>query len=164
MAPPPPPWPNTIPASTASLIRLVALTASNLIRRQPTTASSPGMGAMGLVAKGRDCDVCRASMAEDSTWEVWRFSSQCVASDWTMGADVVVVVAVVLVVLRRAGLGMGGAGAGRTDICCNVVAAGTLPWFSNDEGTDGDGACAGADDDDTRMLSTPASSWAASCA
>ena len=106
-------------------------------------------------------------MAEDSTWEVWRFSSQCVASDWTMGADVVVVAAVVvvvLVVLRRAGLGMGGAGAGRTGVCCDVVAAGPLSWFSNDEGADGDGACAGDDDDDTRMLSTPASSWAASCA
>ena len=107
-------------------------------------------------------------MAEDSTCDVWRFSSQCVASDWTMGADVVVVVVVVvvvLVVLRRAKLGMGGAGAGRTGTCCEDVAAGTLPWFSNDVGTDGDGACAGADDDDdTRILSTPASSWAASCA
>ena len=85
------------------------------------------MAAMGLAAKGRDCDACRTSMAEDRTWEVWRFSSQCVARDWTMGADVVVVVAAMVAVAKRAGQGVGwGSGAG-TIISCNSVGAGTLP-------------------------------------
>ena len=78
-----------------------------------------------------------------------------------MGADVVAAVLVVLV--RKAGLGVGGVGAG-TDICCEVAGAGILPLLSDDEESkDGDGGCDDADVD-TRMLSTPASSWAASCA
>ena len=67
--------PTTMPASTANRVLLFVLTASKLIRRRRRTASSCGIGAIKLAAKWMDCDFCNASMADETTFDVWRFSS-----------------------------------------------------------------------------------------